>query len=475
MAFPEDFIWGAASAAYQIEGGAAEDGKGPSIWDDFSHTPGKVFGGHTGDVAADAYHRYTEDLDLMKDLGIRHYRFSVSWPRVLPEGRGGINPAGLAYYDRVVDAALERGITPWITLYHWDLPLTLEEEGGWLARDTAYAFGEYSFLIAEHFKDRVRHFFTINEPQCAIGLGYGTGVHAPGKKLSDEELFRAWHHLLLGHGVAARAVRSAAPDALIGLSSTGALGYLTKETCRALAEESKAASLTDSGYLSATPAGLADASFLSLPKKQNGGYFFNHQWFLDPVFLSHYPEDPENPWYEPSKLVPEEDLAVIASPVDLAGLNIYNGTELMPHASSDSGFSAAKRYPGFPRTALKWPVCPEVLYWGPRLIYERYGVPVCITENGQSCNDKIFLDGCVHDPDRIDFLHRYLRELKAASEDGVPVKGYFHWALTDNFEWNSGYDDRFGLIYIDYRTGKRIPKDSAAWYANVIQTNGAVL
>ena len=491
MSFSKDFVWGAASASYQIEGGAFEDGKGLSIWDQFSHTPGKTFGGHTGDVAADAYHRFEEDLDLMQQLGIHHYRFSISWPRVFPDGTingssaavppetstgssdlSGLNLAGIAYYDKIVDGCLSRGITPWITLYHWDLPLALYEKGGWLNRDTACHFADYAAYIAAHFRGRVNRYITINEPQCAIGLGLGTGMHAPGLKLCEEELFRAWHHLLLAHGLAVREIRNAVPDAVIGVASTGALTYLTEKTCAKLA-------LTDSGYLSRTPAALADAAFLSLPVDQNPGYYFNHQWFLDPVFLGHYPDDPEHPWMAFSGSVSAADMEIIASPVDFAGLNIYNGHEMVPADTAADlqqlPLVMAEKYPGYPRTALKWPVTPEVLYWGPRLIYERYGKPVCIMENGQSCNDRIFLDGKVHDPDRIDFLHRYLLELKKAVEDGIPVQAYFHWAFTDNYEWNSGFDERFGLIYIDYRDQRRIPKDSAAWYAEVIKTNGEAL
>ena len=499
MSFSKDFVWGAASASYQIEGGAFEDGKGPSVWDQFSHTPGKTIGGHTGDVAADAYHRFEEDLNLMQQLGIRHYRFSIGWPRVFPDGtiHGGLNPAGIAYYDRVVDGCLARGITPWITLYHWDLPLALYEKGGWLNRETAYHFADYAAYIADHFRGRVNRYITINEPQCVIGLGLGIGTHAPGLKLNNEELFRAWHHLLLAHGLAVREIRKAVPDAVIGIASTGALTYLTEKTCSELADstysenpaacpENPAAvqenhafsGLTRNGYLAETPSSLADAAFLSLPSQQNSVQFFNHQWFLDPVFLGHYPDDPENPWMAFAGTVSAEDLEIISSPVDFTGLNIYNGHELVPDFTSDpSGCRLvfAEKYPGYPRTALKWPVTPEVLYWGPRLIFERYGKPVCIMENGQSCNDRIFLDGKVHDPDRIDFLHRYLRELRKAAGDGIPVQAYFHWALTDNFEWNSGYDERFGLIYVDYRDQRRIPKDSAAWYAGVVRTNGEEL
>ncbi|MBR0410923.1 MAG: beta-glucosidase [Eubacterium sp.] len=471
MSFPKNFMWGAASASYQIEGGAREDGKGLSIWDAFSHQPGKTFNGHTGDVACDSYHRFEEDLDLMQSLGIRHYRFSISWPRVIPEGIGDVNQKGLAYYDKVVDGCLKRGIEPWITLYHWDLPLALYYKGGWLNRETAYAFEEYAKVIASHFKGRVRRFMTINEPQCIIGLGHGNGFHAPGTLLSEKEMFLSWHHVMLAHGLAVRVIRDIIPDSIIGLASTGALAYTEQKDIP-------------------TPKDLVEASFLSLPKEQNEGWYFNHQWFLDPVVLGYYPEDPENPWTAFKGEVDPADLAIICQPLDFIGLNIYNGSEMVPAQlekdPSVPGKTAAKenesakyvfaeKYPGYPRTALKWPITPGVLYWGPRLIYERYGLPIVIAENGQSCNDRIFLDGKVHDPDRIDFLARYLGQLKKACEDDIPVIAYLHWALTDNYEWHSGYDDRFGLIYIDYRDGTRIAKDSAFWYRDVIAENGESL
>ena len=481
MQFSDHFVWGAASAAYQIEGGAFEDGKGPSIWDHFSHVPGKTFNGQTGDTACDAYHRAEEDLDLMQSLGISNYRFSLSWPRIFPDGTvdgadgvngsgsgpsaslAVLNPAGIAYYDRIVDGCLSRGITPWITLYHWDLPLALYHKGGWMNRETADHFADYAAFVAAHFKGRVTNYITINEPQCAIGMGMGNGLHAPGLQLDPQNLFRCWHNLLLAHGLAVRAIRREAPDAQIGASSTGALAYL---------HEMPGDNPDRKGAME-TPQALRTASFCSLPPDVNPGYFFNHQWFFDPVFLGHYPDDPQNPWAAYAGSVPQEDLEIISAPIDFAGLNIYNGHGLVQDEAGE--YRMEEKYPGYPRTALKWPVTPEVLYWGPRLIFERYHVPVYITENGQSCNDRIFLDGCVHDPDRIDFLHRYLRALKKACLYGIPVRGYFHWSFTDNYEWHSGYDDRFGLIYVDYRTMERIPKDSAAWYAEVIRTKGGII
>lgn len=451
MSFPKEFIWGTASASYQIEGGYQEDGKGLSIWDVFSHTPGKTTDGDTGDIACDAYHRYEEDLDLMQQMGIKNYRFSISWPRLFPQGTGEPNPAGFDYYDRLIDACRKRGITPWLTLYHWDLPQALEDEGGWRNRKTAEAFADYARAVASHYGDRIRNFITLNEPQCIVGLGYGNGIHAPGLTLAPEETFVCWHHLMLAHGLSSAIIREICPDAVIGISSTGNLCYFAD-------------------HKKDIPQELFTASF-TIQDPDN--YFFTHQWFLDPVCNGHYPEDPLSPWYALSKKIPEEDLSIIHARPDYIGLNIYNGHEV---AYDDNGtLCEVPRYTGFPRTALKWPVTPPVLYYGPRLVSEYWQLPVVITENGLSCNDVISLDGRVHDPNRIDFLHRYLREMKDAVTDGTKLLGYFHWAFTDNYEWHSGYSERFGLIYVDYPTSERIPKDSAAWYKDVIASNGEIL
>ncbi|MBR0382712.1 MAG: beta-glucosidase [Eubacterium sp.] len=451
MSFSKDFVWGAASASYQIEGGAGEDGKGLSVWDVFSHRPGKTFDGHHGDVAADAYHRFEEDLDIMASIGIKNYRFSLSWPRILPEGCGKVNKAGLSYYDRVVDGCLARGITPWITLYHWDLPYALYLKGGWLNRETALHFGEYARLVGTHFKGRVKHYMTINEPQCAIGMAHISGLHAPGTILPDSETFLSWHNILLAHGFAVRAQRESVPDASIGLASTGALTYMKDRPSK-------------------TPEGLAEAAFCSLPREKNPGWNFNHQWFLDPVCFGQYPDDPHNPWSGFTSGISRDDLDIISSPVDFIGLNIYNGTEV--ERDSQGQIKICDKYPGYPRNSLGWPVTPGVLYWGPRIIWERYKLPVYITENGQPCYDRIYADGKVHDADRIDYLDTYLSHLKKAAGDGVDIRGYFHWSFTDNYEWHSGYDHRFGLVYIDYRNQKRIPKDSAYWYRDLIRSNG---
>lgn len=451
MKFPDNFMWGTASSSYQIEGAASEDGKGPSIWDTFSHTPGKTFNDQTGDISCDAYHQYETDLDLMQTLGIKHYRFSISWPRVLPTGVGNVNSAGLNYYDRIVDGCIKRGIEPWITLYHWDLPQRLQDDGGWLNKKTAEAFAEYSGLIAKHFKGRVTRFITINEPQCIIGMGHGYTNHAPGIPLSTDDMFLAWHNLMLAHGLACKAIRSYIPDASIGVASTGNLSY-PDQKLKEIPEEARL------------------ASFTCRPASEDSGWFFNHQWFLDPICLGHYPDDPNSPWNAIKNQVPKEDLTIISQPLDFIALNIYNGHEMS--LDKDGKYQTTPKYPGYPRTALKWPITPEVLYWGPKLIYDRYHLPMIISENGLSCNDKIYLDGKVHDPDRIDFLHRYLRELRQACAEGIPVFAYLYWAFTDNYEWHSGYEERFGLVYVDYRNQNRILKDSAFWYQQTILENG---
>ncbi len=448
MHFPKDFVWGTASASYQIEGGTCEDDKGPSIWDTFTHTPGKIADGCNGDTACDAYHRFEEDLDLMKELGIPNYRFSISWPRVIPDGYGTVSEKGLAYYDKVIDGCLARGITPWITLYHWDLPQALQDQGGWENRRTAEFFRDYVAVVTKHFGTKVNRYITLNEPQISIGVGYCDGTHAPGLTLEPEAQFNAWHNMMLAHGMAVQTIRANAPHAQVGVASCGTVACVP-------------------GHPEETPQEVADYAFSSHDEDGKPHHFYGNHWFLDPAVKGAYPADQTSPWYEYSQNAPIEDLSTICQPLDFIGLNIYHGAVLDP----DNGYEPVPRYPGQVRTAFGWPITPEALYWGPRLIHERYGLPVMITENGRSCNDQVFLDGKVHDPDRIDYLQRYLTELSQAREDGIPVLGYFHWSLTDNFEWAEGFNQRFGLIYIDYRTCKRIPKDSAYWYSDLIRKN----
>lgn len=424
--FSKDFIWGAASASYQIEGGAREGGRGESVWDAFSHTPGKVRNGDTGDVAADSFHRWREDVALAKAMGLDAYRFSIAWPRIAPEGDTNWNKQGFDYYDGLVDALLEAGIQPWATLYHWDLPQALQNRGGWQNEDTARAFGRYAQQVAEHFKGRVRHWFTLNEPQCFIGLGYHTGEHAPGLRLRDEDVTLCWQNMLLGHTLACQALREADGSNLVGLASCGSICY--PETDR--------------------PQDIQAARERMFPPLSGAPEFCYHH-LLDPLC--------------------REDSA---GRPDFIGMNIYNGVCVRMGAG---GPEEVPHPAGGPRTAMDWPVTPQAMEWGPRLIWERYGLPIYISEDGLSCRDWVSLDGKVHDPNRIDFLTRYLRSLSAAAEAGVDLRGYFQWSLTDNFEWAEGYGQRFGLVYVDYATGERIPKDSAAWYAQVVKSNGAIL
>ena len=444
--FPQDFIWGVACAAYQCEGAWDADGKGRNIWDDFCH---QVNGDHiqhgdSGDVACDTYHRIGEDIALMKAHGVKAYRFSLSWARIIPDGDGAINEAGLAYYSDVVDQLIAAGIEPMVTLYHWDLPSELHYKGGWLNRDIVNAFGRYAQVVAERFGDRVNRYMTINEPQCIVTLGYGEGRHAPGLKLPDEDLARAYHIIALAHSEAQRRIKAANPRAQVGIVPCGALSSPQNDT----------------------PEGREAAYRASFDLTQYWSFHFNV--CLDNLFFHGYDDTAPEAVKRFMATVPPSDWERMEKP-DFLGLNIYNGPTV-----DDQG-RPIQEYPGFPRTACKWPVTPEVLHYGPVFMYRRYGVPMFISENGLSCNDVIFLDGQVHDPKRIDFLHRYLLSLSKAIEEGVPMKGYLHWSFLDNFEWSSGYDERFGLIYVDYPSLRRIPKDSAAWYRGVIESNGACL
>lgn len=446
MGFHKDFVWGAASASYQIEGAWNEDGKGSSIWDVFCHEKGNIAGDETGDIACDAYHRLEEDVKLMKKVGLLAYRFSVSWSRIFPNGDMKLNQKGLAYYDKLVDLLLENEITPYLTLYHWDLPAALQDKGGWANRNTAYAFASYGKFIAEYFKNRVKHFITLNEPQIFIMLGLQTGDHAPGYKLSDKEVFPIIHNALLAHGLAIKAMKEVNPKSQIGLSSTGKLCYpITDSRENILASQKECFTFKDTKYL------------------------FTHTLFLDPIILGKYPENLNGGFNDFVKTISAKDIEIISYPMDFLGVNIYNGIPV------DTQGNEVKKPTGFPRTALRWPVTPKVMRYGINALYNRYHLPILITENGQSCNDRIFLDSKVHDPDRIDFLQRYLSELELAGEDGTKLLGYFHWSFLDNFEWHSGYDDRFGIVYVNYENQERILKDSAYWYRTVIETGGKKL
>ncbi len=454
--FPKNFRWGAATSAYQIEGAWDADGKGPSIWDQMVRWPGKIAHGDRGDVAGDHYHRLEEDLDLMSGIGLKAYRFSFSWPRILPEGTGETNEAGLAFYDRLIDGLLARNIEPWATAYHWCLPLALHCRGGWLNADSPRWFEDYIKMLAGRFGDRVRHWITLNEPQIFVGTGYGCGIHAPGLCVPESDLVRVIHNVLCAHGRAVIALRELISAPMIGWAS--AVGPMAPD----------AGFEQDAEVLEAARAAL----FHVQPGKDSAS---GSAIWADPIHLGSYPEAFLR---EHAKDLPprwEQDLQVIHAPLDFCGMNIYGTSDRFARDAEGKCRRILQPDfgPGFPRTYFGWPVTPECLYWGPRFYHERYEVPIVITENGMSGLDWVALDGHVHDPARIDFLSRYLAELRRAITDGVDVLGYFHWSLMDNFEWADGFRQRFGLIHVDYRTGKRTPKDSARWYRQVIEHNGA--
>ncbi len=450
MGFGNDFVWGAATASYQVEGAAYEDGKGLQIWDVFCKDPGNVFEGHTGDVACDHYHRYAEDVKMMKEMGLKAYRFSISWARIMPEGTGKVNEKGLAFYDALIDSLIENGIQPYLTLYHWDLPYELYKRGGWMNPDSVNWFAEYAKVVVEHFSDRVLHYFTFNEPQCFIGHGFLIGEHAPGLKCPVTDTFLMAHHVMMAHGKAVQAMRAAAKQPIqIGYAPTGSMAYPASNR----EEDIEAAKKV----LFACPEDIK-------------GWAWNVSWWSDPVMLGSYPEEGLKKYEKYLPAIKPEDLKLMHQPLDFYAQNIYNGNAV--RCSEEGKPEFVLRPVGAPKTAIQWPITPECLYWGPKFLYERYGKPIYITENGLSCHDAVSLDGKVHDPNRIDFLARYLHYLKQAVEDGVNVKGYFQWSLMDNFEWAKGYSDRFGLIYVDYQTQQRIWKDSAYWYRDMIKENG---
>ena len=432
--FPADFRWGAAVSAYQIEGAVAEDGRGESIWDRFSATPGKVVGGDSGAVACDSYHRYREDVRLMKELGLSAYRFSIAWPRILPEGRGRTNAAGLDFYDKQVDELLAAGIEPFVTLYHWDLPQALEDRGGWPVRATAEAFAEYVEVVAGRLGDRVRNWITQCEPWVVAWLGYGTGEHAPGRK-SDADALAAAHHVLLSHGLAADVLRREAPESRLGITIDLVAFH----------------PLTDS------PEDLAALA------REDG---FRNRWILDPVLRGRYPDDMLERFAPMLPAIEDGDLQTISAPLDFLGVNYY--TRSVVRSNGADGRPVTVTGDDVERTEMGWEVYPDGLYeLLLRLRAEYDPPPLYVTENGAAFRDHR-VNGSVHDPKRISYVDRHLDAIARAIEDGVPVHGYFLWSLLDNFEWSFGYSRRFGIVYVDYATLERVPKASYAWYRDFI-------
>ncbi|MCR5621452.1 MAG: beta-glucosidase [Treponema sp.] len=439
MGFKDDFVWGAATASFQIEGAWDEDGKVPSIWDVFCHEGGHIADASDGNIACDHYHRYREDVRLMADLGLKAYRFSVAWPRVMGED-GRPNQKGLDFYSRLTDELLERGIRPFVTLYHWDLPYHAYLRGGWLNPDIASRFQDYTRAVADCLGDRVKDYITFNEPSVFTGCGMMEGTHAPGVKLGRRDLLNAGHNIHRAHGKAVQVLREMVPGARIGytVADMPAIPFSPKD------EEEAYRSEFDSG-------------------KDN--FVWAAAFWCDPLLLGSYPKKLLEECGDIFPKFTDEDMKLISQKIDFLGLNIYQGRYV----------GDWKRPTGMAHNELGWDVKPDSLKWAAKHFSRRYGLPLYITENGLSCHDWESLDGKVHDPNREDFLHRYLLALREAVDEGCDVGGYFQWSFMDNFEWASGYNPRFGMVYCDYQTQRRIPKDSAYWYKKVIESNGACL
>ncbi|MFE1442677.1 GH1 family beta-glucosidase [Streptomyces sp. NPDC058739] len=438
-AFPADFTWGTATSAYQIEGAVAEDGRAPSIWDTYSHTPGRVDNDDHGDVACDHYHRWPEDIALMKELGAGAYRMSIAWPRVMPGGDGPVNAAGLDFYDRLVDGLLEAGISPSVTLYHWDLPQALQDRGGWPERATAEHLAAYASVVAERLGDRVTQWATLNEPLCSGWIGHLEGRMAPG--LTDlTAAVRASYHLLLAHGLAVQAVRAAAPGAQIGLVTN----HSTVEPASASPEDAAAAVRLD-GH--------------------------TNRWWLDPVYGRGFPADMRELY---GVELPERagDLEIMATPTDWHGLNYYFPSVVTDDPQGPVPYAREVRVPGVPRSGMDWPVDAAGLEGMLMRLTEDYGVRrIYVTENGSAYPDTVAADGSVPDPERTRYLEEHLGACARAIRKGAPLAGYYAWSLLDNFEWAYGYDKRFGLVHVDYATQKRTVKSSGRRYADIVRAH----
>ncbi len=443
--FPDGFQWGAATSAFQVEGATRADGRGKSIWDTFCATPGKVIGGDTGETACDQYHRWPQDLDLMADLGVKAYRFSIAWPRIVPLGTGAVNPKGLEFYDRLVDALLAKNILPCATLYHWDLPQPLQDRGGWCNRETVAAFGEYVQAVAQRLGDRVPSWMTFNEITIFLGQGYQQGIHAPGLQLGPRMMNQAYHHVFLAHGLAVQLLRAAAkPGAEIGVVDSPGIPVPLMETPACL-------EATRKKYI-----------------RRNGR-------LMQPLFQGGYPD-----WWlrEQGADAPEiraGDLEQMRQPVDFLGVNVYTGTYIR-EAADDKGYEEMEFPLEYPTMALDWlKQVPQALYWGCRHAREVYGVEkFYITEAGCACDDRVDDQGRVVDLDRLQWLRAYLAEAHRATAEGIGLAGFFAWSLMDNFEWAEGYAKRFGIVHVDFATQRRIVKESGKWYSEVMRQNRLV-
>ncbi len=441
MEFKKDFIWGVATAAYQIEGACEEDGKGQSIWDVHAHTPGRITDGSNGDVACDFYHRYEEDIELMAKLGVKAYRFSISWARILPDGVGKINQKGIDFYNRVIDLLLKKGIEPYITLYHWDLPSAIYNNGGFKRDKIVEEFLEYTEVVCKSFGDRVKNFITFNEPSSFIIDGYVNGYQAPAEKVDTKTNLEITHRMLLCHGEAVKKIRKEVKGAKVG---------------------------------------IATASWIACPKN-DGAYekakevYFSIKGgvtiYLDPIIKGDYPKDYYETFKDCLPQIKEGDMETINQPIDYCYHNIYTGYKV----DENGNIKKAPTFDGATISDIGWQYMPESIYYGCKMLYERYGLPIIISESGVSMTDIVNADGQIRDYPRIDWISGYLKELRRASDDGVDIAGYFVWSFCDNFEWSEGYRFRFGLVHVDYQTLKRTPKASFYWYNQVIKSNGGLL
>jgi beta-glucosidase len=441
--FPSDFLWGTATASFQIEGATRADGRGESVWDRFCATPGKVHQGDTGDIACDHYHRYPEDVAIMKDIGVKGYRFSIAWPRILPQGIGTVNEAGIAFYDSLVDKLLEAGITPFATLYHWDLPQALQDkQGGWLSRDIADQFANYTDVISRALGDRVKHWATFNEPFVFVLVGYGLEHHAPG--VGDMKCVpQVGHHMLVAHGNAVSVLRQNVKDGQVGIVYNVNSVHVTDDS-----PETR--------------------------QRQQEDHLFTNRWLLDPVLLGSYPSELLASERFADVQIQPGDMDIIHQPIDFIGANYY--TWHLIKGESNRVISATPDYQNLDEiqyTEMNWAIYPPGMYEILKRLNDDYHPPaIYITENGAAFNDVLEPNGDVHDPQRVQYLRDHFSYAARAIQDGVPLKGYFVWSLLDNFEWAHGYSKRFGLVYTDYPTGNRYLKDSAKFYQRVIKANG---
>jgi beta-glucosidase len=443
--FAPNFVWGVATSSYQIEGAPALDGKGLGNWDAFCDRPSAIYDGHRGDAGAEHYRKLDEDLDLIAGLGVTAYRFSVSWPRILPEARGRVNDKGLGFYDRLVDGLLARGITPYLTLFHWDAPQAFERLGGFRNPDSPAWFADFTRVVARRLGDRVRHYFTLNEPHAFIEGGLRHGRHAPGLTLPLSEVLAAAHLALLAHGRSVQTLRAEVKDAWIAMAPVLVSGIPASNT----SADVEAARRFTFG--------------------QNGDGLRTTSFWTDPAMGLGYPADCMSAFGQQMPKFPASDLDLIAQPLAAFGANLYDAP--LVRAGRSGAPEIVPYPPGFPRTAFDWPVTPDAHYWAVKFAYERYEKPVLITENGLSSRDWVHTDGQVRDGERVDFLVRHLGALERASREGIPVLGYFHWSLLDNFEWNHGYRERFGLVFVDFETQQRTPKESYRVYRDVIKAH----